>query len=165
VFFLLASLLAGCGGHGGGPEPPAQGDLLLRVEWPTREGRYIPTAANSVKVVVTKDGQDLAEAVLVRPDNGEPATQVIPDLPVGTVWLDVTAHASWDGSGTALAEGTSVAQVTAGTTQSVRLTLASTVSRIEVSPAEATVKPGQTLQMTALALDSRGNVIIGVEFT
>lgn len=156
---------AGCGGHGGRAELPATGSLLLHVEWPTRSGRYIPAAANSLKVVVTKESQTLAEAVLVRPDDGTPGTHVIPGLPVGTVWLEVTAHAARDGSGTPLAAGLATAQVQAGTTQPVHLTLASTVARIEISPPEVTVKPGETLQMKALALDSRGNIVIGVDFT
>lgn len=165
ILFLLAGLGLGCGGQGGSSGPAATGGLLLHVEWPARSGRYIPAAANSLKVIVTQEGKALAEAVLVRPEDGAPATQVISGLPVGTVWLEVTAYATPDGTGTPLAAGTTTAKVSAGTTQPVHLTLASTVARIEISPAQVTVKPGETLQMTALALDSRGNIVIGVDFT
>jgi len=155
--------LLGCGDHGGGP---GTGGLRFVIHWPARpaESRFIPQGANSLKIEVRREARPLAEAVAARhPD--QPTAQVeIRDLPAGPVEVAITAHASTDGTGQALAEGTVQMTVVPGQVKESGLTLDSTVKRIDLSPAGAEVQIGNTVQLTATARDRDGNIILGVKF-
>lgn len=168
----LGLLLAGCSGanrpvHPGttntGVGARATGKVQLSVRWPTRgDTRLVPFAADSIRVRLTSvnGGSSMGEALLVRPSGGGVATASFDRLPPGGIVVAATAHPQADGTGVAQAGGQVTATVVTGKVTDVHLTLASTIDRVEVTPATVTLSPGQTAPLTATPKNAAGEVVL-----
>jgi streptogramin lyase len=155
VFGLLP--LSGCGSAGGtSATVNTSGRAQLTFRWPERTTRLIPFASNSIRVRLVAGSQLLGEALLVRPTNGGLATISFDRLPLGPATVEATAYPGADGSGVAQATATIVANQIA----EVRLTLASTIVRVEVSPSTASLNVGQTVQLSATAKNAAGETVL-----
>ncbi len=78
------------------------------------------------------------------------------------------AVATVDASGlvTAVANGTAPVTATAGSASgTATVTVAQAVDSVAVSPAEATLAPGDTVRLSAEALDANGHQVAGAEFS
>ena len=114
----LALPLAGCGGSGGdghaapiSAAPAASGAAVtLTIRWPGPGGaarpRVIPDATQSIRVVITQLGQAVTTRLLPRPATSGSVAYSFVGLPVGALTATATAYPNADGSGTALARGT-----------------------------------------------------------
>jgi len=165
VVFLL--FLAGCGirlykGSEGNPSPGAQtGGISLGIVWPENNSqRMIPSATNSVKIRIIKGQDVLLTDVVTRQAGQTEVKRTYKNIPVGDVIFEASAYASQDGTGVALAKGSTTVQITLGTYAQVSLTMESTITKVEVSPSEATLSVGQTVQLTATAKDADGNIVL-----
>lgn len=160
--------LSGCGGSNnpsaGATTSATQsqvGRATFAVRWPERSStRLIPFAAESIKVQLVREGALLGEAVLTCPANGGEAVATFERLPPGDVTVQATAYptATGDGVGQARAEVTVTVQ--AGQTTPTRLTLASTIDRLEITPALTALTLGQKVRVAATALNANGEVVI-----
>lgn len=167
-FLLLCGALAfgllpltGCGSAGGtSATVNTVGRAQLTFRWPERTTRLIPFASNSIRVRLVAENRLLGEALLVRPTNGGLATTSFDRLPVGSVTVEATAYPDADGSGVAQATAQTTATIVANQIAEVRLTLASTIDRVEVSPSTASLDVGQTVQLTATAKNATGETVL-----
>lgn len=160
---LCGGLVSGCGGASTASSQaataPVTGRTMVSVRWP--EGsRLIPFAANSIRVQVVKGNSLLGEALLVRPPNGGPVTMTIDRLPVGNAVMRASAHPDTNGGGVAQARAEVGLTITAGVITPVHLTLASTIDRIEITPALTEIDQGQTAQLIATARNADDEVVI-----
>src|ERR1051325_9734486 len=80
---ILGAALAGCGG-GGGVAGGATGRATFTVIWPDRS-RLIPLAANSIKIDIVRNGNNVGSQTLPRPAGGGPASVSFPLLPTGSL--------------------------------------------------------------------------------
>jgi hypothetical protein len=158
--------VAGCGAKGTnrGPSPAdaatyTEGKATMTVRWPERT-RLIPFAANAIRVRITSGSTLLGETLLVRPTNGGLASANFDRLPLGNVTVEASAYPGSDGSGVVQASAQTVAAINANQTTNVRLTLASTIDRVEVMPATVTLSAGQTSQLTATAKNAGGEIVL-----
>jgi DNA-binding beta-propeller fold protein YncE len=162
----VGGALASCGGgHGGGGTVPAagpdgRGSISFMIRWPSRT-RLIPIAANSIKFTISPDPNGAGPQVAVRPNS----SITFGDLPAGSYTISAAAFPSNDGSGTVpQAVGSVTATVEAGKTRPVPITLASTITQVEITPAPPTggfsMFTLDTMQLTATARDASGNVVL-----
>jgi hypothetical protein len=164
---LTGSLLVGCGSSGVPTSPPASsvttGRAALTIRWPERDAtRLIPFAANSIRVRLTSvDGtRSFGETLLVRPTNGGTASATFSQLPTGPCLVTASAYPGADGSGVAQATGQTQTEIVANQTAEVRLTLASTIDRIELNPTAPTVAVGQSVTLSATVKNPLGEVML-----
>jgi hypothetical protein len=172
VLLLCGVLLAGVGGSGcGGGEnrspngltsatATATGRASFTVRWPER-GRLIPSASSSIRVTLTKGSALVAERLLTRPATGTTTTADFDRLPVGDVTFRAVALPNMDGTGVAQAQAESVVPIVTGQVAPVRLTMASTIDRIEVTPPGSfTLSRTQTQQLNATAKNAAGETVL-----
>lgn len=166
VLFAV-TVVTGCGSSGVPVSPPASsvttGRASLTIRWPERDAtRLIPFAANSIRVRLTSlDGtRSFGETLLVRPVNGGLASAAFSQLPTGPCLVTASAYPGADGSGVAQAVGQTQAEIVANQTAEVRLTLASTIDRIELSPSAPTVAVGQSVTLSAAVKNAAGEVVL-----
>ncbi|MBI3946470.1 MAG: Ig-like domain-containing protein [Armatimonadetes bacterium] len=161
VSFLL--LAPGCGGGGettpDDRNPTGVGRLEVTVEWPGRV-RLIPAAANAIQLNLSRDAQTVTTQTLARPAGGGASTAAMENLGVGGYLLAASAHPNADGTGTAQAGGAVNVTVEDGQTTKVTLTLASTIDRVEISPAVTALPVGTTVGLTATARNALGEVVL-----
>ena len=161
--FILIFLLIGCGGGGNAPGKAA-GRMTLTLTWPapvTAPSRLIPAAAQSVKITIRETATTLAERLLVRPANPPFVTTVtINGIPITTVAATAQAFPNADGSGVALATGAAAVTVLPDDPTPLHLTLASTIDRVDITPATPKVTAGKTLTLSATARDAQGAVVM-----
>ena len=96
---LLLLILAGCGGSGGGsvaslPSSGGQGRATLTVQWPVRPTRLIPSASNSISVIVKQGTTVFAQQTLARPAAGGTSTASFTTLPTGILSVTAAAYPS-----------------------------------------------------------------------
>lgn len=72
----------------------------------------------------------------------------------------VTAYPNPDGTGTPQASAAVVANITGNATTVVNVDPASTIARIALNPASATVAPDGMVQIVATALDAQGRLVL-----
>lgn len=166
-FLLTISglFLNGCGSAGGTMSSPTAsvGRARLTIRWPSRtDTRLIPFAANSIHVRLTNaDGSRLfGDSLLVRPADGGPAAVSFERLPIGPLTVTATAYPGNDGSGVGQATAQTTTDIVANQIAEFRLTLASTIDHLEVSPTTASVTTGETVQITATAKSAAGEVVL-----
>src|SRR5579862_2246962 len=106
---FVFTVLSGCGG---GQSPKlalasgsSRGSATFTVTWPAR-GRLIPSASNSVNVVVMQGATVVGQNLLVRPSGSGPTSGTFSLLPTGTLSATATAYPNPDGTGTAQAAAT-----------------------------------------------------------
>jgi len=135
------------------------GAISVQVAWPEVSAEMIPSAARSVKLVVTKKdtGDELGQAVI--PQGTETAT--LGNLPAGVVCVvTATAHPNTDGTGTAQAKAVQEVTIPDGSDVPVSFTLQSSISTVEPAQTELSGQLGGTAQLTATAKDELGNAVL-----
>lgn len=165
----LAWAVAGCGGGGGSspdpePNPKADGQALVAIKWPA-SGRLIPLAANSVQVVLKAGGVAVSTKTLSRPAAGGTTTATFDGLKYGSYTVDVKAYPTTDAQAT---DSTAVAQgVGAGTLQIVEnqiakvdVAMASTVTKLVLTPDAPSFPKGTSTVLTVSARDAAGAIVL-----
>jgi hypothetical protein len=147
------ALLAGCGG---GSPGPATGRASVRIVWP-EESRLVPRASQSLEVVVRdEDGVVVGSATLNRPSS----SATLSPLPTGTLTASARAFPQAGAQGVVQAQASAPLVIQPGATTDLALTLASTITRVGVTPGSASV-PAQTSQtFSATAYDGSGQVVL-----
>lgn len=161
AFFLCLLILTGCsGGRGKSASPStAERSMVFAVNWPDRS-RLIPRAAESVQVMVYRDGNTVASAILNRPANGGSTRVTLPRLPVGRLVATATAYPASNASGTAQATGTAQVNAQPGQPFSLTVEMDSTIDSIGITADRSSVFLGDSLQLTATAKDRNGNIVL-----
>jgi uncharacterized protein YjdB len=136
---------------------PATG-LQLRIQWP-EVSRLVPEATQSVRVQVKDAGGFETFRVANRPAAGGFSTLVFFGLQPGDLTVDARAFPAADAQGVALASTNVRVTVSSGNQTNLQIALASTVDRVEVSPASASLRPGSAQTLTGVAKDSSGNLV------
>jgi outer membrane protein assembly factor BamB len=162
AFTAGAVLAVGCGSgnrsDAGGPGAPT-GSASVTITWPS-PSRLVPAAANSIRIAFTNGSTPVAEQVVARPASGDSSTVTFNGLPVGDLTATATAYPSSDGSGVVQATGTTPVTIATNETTLFHITMGSTVDRIEVAPANASVGVGNTVGLTATAKSAAGEVVL-----
>lgn len=153
---LLALVAAGCGG--GGHAGPTTGRFTVRFAWPTPKGRVVPTAAQSI-VVLVKQGTTVTNSATLTPSS---PTASFTEVPTGTVTVSATAYPAADGTGTPLASAQTTQTVSSGGNGSVDLTMASTIDHLGITPNpfNLALLGILTRQVNVTAYDSSNNVVL-----
>ncbi len=170
VGFSILSLaaLVGCGSDLGGlptapeggavgPDGVGDGGLTFTVRFPEASAELIPAATQSIKVVVKRGTTVLAERILTK---ASPTTTITGITAGWTVVNTVTAHASTDGTGTALASGQTSTAIRNGVNANVTITLKSTITRVTLTPAATAVSAGASVTLVPTAYDRTGAVVL-----
>lgn len=169
ALILAASLsLVGCGtdlgsipdpsdGSAVGPDQPTTGGLTFAVQFPEASAEMIPAATQSIRVVVKRLTNVLADRVLTR---ANPTTTITGITSGWSVTDTVTAHATTDGTGTALASGTGTVTIPNGTNATVTITLKSAISRVTLTPAATAVAAGGSVQLVPTAYNLAGAMVL-----
>jgi hypothetical protein len=164
VFAILASgMLAGCGGGSGGnapaPSSSATGRLQVTLQWASG-ARQVPRNARSVRLnILHPNGSLLQSRLFVRPETGTVASSELFELPQGTWQFQAQAFAGHDGLGTPLAQFQTKAEVMAGQSDTLSLTLGSTIARVKILPDDIPFT-GAPVTIHAVALDAAGNTVL-----
>ncbi len=129
VATILFMGLASCGGHEDGRLATAsRGRVVLTIAWPAT--RAIPPAARSIKIVAVSlqpdRGQQVGQVIVPRPADQATSQAVLEDLPSVKVRLTATAHTSADGTGEAIAAGSTDVNVPENNSVAANITLDST---------------------------------------
>jgi probable HAF family extracellular repeat protein len=146
----------GCGGSGGGG---ANGRAVFKVLWPA-PSRLIPLAANSIKIEIRRGANVVGTQVVVRPPQGGQGTANFDTLPVASLTATATAYPNPDGTGTAQATASVILQTVSGQVVPVNLTMASTITQVDLSPSQAAIDVGQSINLAVSPKDSAGNVVL-----
>ena len=156
---LLAALLqVGCGGS---RTQTAASSLRFTVKWPARTARLIPIDCQSIVAVVDNaSGTQVATETIPRPQSGSSTTVTFTGLTAGNDTLIATAYPTATGTGVAQATGSAPATIDAGQTAQVTVTMADTIVRVVVTPANPTVLVGNTTALTMTAYDSANEVVL-----
>ncbi|HLK56576.1 MAG TPA: Ig-like domain-containing protein [Chthonomonadaceae bacterium] len=125
--------------------------------WPTRS-RLIPVASNSIKIALSTN--PVMTQLLARPAQGGSASVTFDKVPVGTYIAQMQAFPQADGTGTAQAAASSSVTIVAGQTQSVSVTMNSTIDHFEVAPNAPPILVAQPTALMATAKDAAGNVVL-----
>jgi hypothetical protein len=131
----------------------------------------IPRGSHSVKITLTNPttGVLLTPERVVsdtqRPDGVEGSISVgFALLPVGPVMVDIKANPDIAASGNPLATGSATGQIIAFDTNTLDIGLELTISSLVLTPPTQTLHlfpmPGQTGQVTGMALDANGQPLI-----
>jgi hypothetical protein len=158
--------LVGCGGGNKNTEVPtetpstrSEGSVSFVITWPT-QSRLIPVAANSIKIAFS-GGPTPTEKIVVRPATGTNTTDVtFPNLVVGTYTITATAYPSTNATGVAQAMGTGSVTVVKDQTVETGVTMATTISQIDASPAAPSVVVPATVNLTGSATDTNNAIVI-----
>ena len=160
---ILLGLLAGCGGNGGSvvgsSTSNGTGRAALTIAWPTRT-RLIPSAANSIAVVIQQGTTTAATQIVTRPAAGGTSTVNFPVLPTGALSVTATAYPNADATRAAQAAASLPLLVTANQTTRFSLTMSSTIDHLDITAVSASVGVGATLAITATAKDAAGAVVL-----
>lgn len=176
LFSLTATavLLPGCGGSSGtftqeagtSIPTPGRGAMRFIIQWPDGSSdstRQVPAAANSVVITLTENNNQVAPPKVVsRPPEGN-SVVTFPDMPVTNVSATVIAYASSDGTGEAQSNGTTTVQVQEGQTTGTSITLEGTIAQVIVTASAPSAAAGQSVKLTASALDTDGKIVLTSE--
>ena len=166
----LGLVAAGCGSSTAqkipDPQPTAvpqtSGSARIRVQWPSRTGRIIPIASESV-VVVLQDAQkkELVRATATRPDDNASTSDVrFSTVPVGDYFVTAAAYPQNDGTGTAQAAATVPLRVDTNAETLLELSLNSTISRLSLTQGAPATDANQTFVLVAAAQNASGAVVL-----
>lgn len=175
---LAFALLPGCGGSGNSDSPtvPGRGEVVFTMHWPERSPaeatRLIPKASNSLrfKVFEKRTGSDdepklITERVEPRPaddPSGLPpsSTVRIDGLPAVAVRIEISAHPSAEGTGTAQASGTVEMKIEENKESTQAITLASTIAQVRITPESGEIGVGKQKAFFANAYDSSDALVL-----
>jgi hypothetical protein len=122
--------------------------------------RQIPAGANSVRVTIRSNkGNVLSERLLVRPSSSDVTTTETFELPATQLQVTAVAFPNADGTGTALAETATVAQVSDTQPTDLNLAMQSTIAQVKITP-ENIPFTGQPVLITATAYDADNNLVL-----
>jgi hypothetical protein len=156
---LLGSLsLTGCGGGQSGVVAQSAAGVTMHVEWVPLT-RVVPGAARSVQIVATDSAGFVITRTLNRPTSGNLSTAVFLGMAPGVITLQSRAFAQSDAQGVLVGTASQQALVGPGASGNVNLTLASTISRLEITPNPVSVRSGVEVTLTVNGKDSDGNVV------
>lgn len=164
LFVVALVWISGCGG--GTPAPKnvttRKGQVQIALTWPETLAptRLIPIAAQSVKLVVRKNNEVEEEKVLVRPTAPPWITKTTMNAPLGAVTVSASAYPTTDGTGVAQASATVAVEVLDGQETPVKLTMASTIARLEATPATLNVRVQETKTFTVVPRDAENQVVL-----
>ena len=145
---LASLLLAGCGGGGGSSSPSSQsarGTATVSIVWPTSEARFVPLSANSVFISLSLGGRTVASKTVARPATGTSFDGLV----YGTYDVAIAALPTTDGTGTPQALGNAQMTVTEDVPGAVDVSLATTVSTIEILPITIDKRQNAIVRVTA----------------
>jgi hypothetical protein len=128
----------------------------------TPELRVAGGKKRKLRYVVDLSALALGEhsATITIESNGGTATANFDRLPPGQVTVEGAAYPNANGTGTIQAQAQTTATIVSGQVAQIRLTLASTIDRIEVTPTSVSLAPGQTSALTATAKNAAGEVVL-----
>lgn len=135
------------------------GRAILSVRWPERT-RLIPFAAESIRVKITSGASILVDSAIPRPEQGGLATVSFDYLPVGLLIVSATAHPNANGTGVAQAQGTTTATIIADAATEIRLTLASAIDRLELTPTSLALRVGDTQTLAPSPKNAAGATVL-----
>ena len=153
----MLAVVAGCGA---GKESAHTGRAEFRILWPEENARLIPAASNSIKVDIQRNGAAVAGKTIARPAGGGAALVVFDHLPVAQVTATAAAYPSADGAGTAQALGSVAFNVQAGQTTPFTITMASTIERLEITPAALTLNATEEQSLSVAARDAANSIVL-----
>jgi hypothetical protein len=159
----LGLAAAGCGGGSGSGSgnstQASNGTASLVVNWPTRS-RLIPLASNSITVSLSQAGTVIASQTVARPASGSTSTVNFSDLPYGTIAVSASSFPNSDGTGNAQAIGSGTLKEVFGTPGAITISMASTVTKLAITPNPIACGKGLTTNLTASATDANGNIVL-----
>lgn len=135
------------------------GSASFIIRWPERS-RLIPRASKSIKVEIKQGNTLITSQVVNRPPQGNRAQVDFRELPVGDLTAIATAYPEEGGGGVPQARASAPLKIEAGKNTTITLTMASTIVRIEINPANFSLEVNQNLQLYATPRDSEGNVVL-----
>jgi 6-phosphogluconolactonase (cycloisomerase 2 family) len=168
LFLCLAFCVAAISGCGGSSSSSSSrvGSLTLKVKWPAK-GRLIPYDSASIVAVLTNtSGASLGTQTIPRPAEGVLTTSVtFSNIASGVVLLTATAYPTAQGTGVPQALGKADSVVEADQNTSVTVTMADTVTAINILNAAGgagggTLQTGQTQQLTWQTVDAAGDTVL-----
>ena len=150
-------LLFGCGGSNSAPQV---GTFEIKVLWPA--DRLLPVDSLSVVATLSDSkGNVLGTQLLARPTSGSTITTAdFDNVPVGKVMLAASAYPTAQGTGVAQAVGSAPGTVSAGQKTTIDVTMADTIVKVTITPANPTVAVQGQLQLTMTAYDAENDVVL-----
>lgn len=163
---LTTVFALGCG-SGSGSKSPALGTAestgrAVFSAYLPEPSRLIPSAANSIKVTMTKGGVVKGEKVVVRPTSGSGETSITFDtLPLGDMVATAVAFPSNDGTGVPQAQSASIPiTVQPNVNTPIQLTMASTITKVEIYPSNLQLRVGESQALTATAKNDQNQAVL-----
>jgi len=157
---------SGSGGGGGSPTTSSTGTLSLTINWP-QATRLIPAATQCIKISVywVYGGLKEAEKTVLRSRPDVYTDSVLfTSLHTGDTRVEATAYPSPNATGTPQATAFFIVSIPENQTVTKELTMSSTIWNVVLSPKNPSVKVGETITVTASALDANGNVVLTAPF-
>lgn len=164
LFAAGTGTVTGCGGNAihdaaAPTKNGTTGRATFTIRWP-ETSRLIPFAANSIKITVSREGALVGEQLVTRPANGGAATAIFERVPLGPTLVRAVAYPNADGSGVSQAQADTSITVVAGQTTPVKLSLQSTINKIDVTPPVSALTVGQTASLIATPKNESGEVVL-----
>lgn len=124
----------------------------------------LPDATNSVRITITGGSpQWRREVPLVRPTGGGTVQTQLDNVPVGECLIVAVAYATSNGTGQPIAEARTTATVSSGHTTNVIMTVDTLAVSVDI-PASLSLEPGDTVNVTPVAVDADGIACINVSY-
>jgi len=116
----------------------------------------IPAASQSIEVAVLRQGATVASVTINRPQT----EGCIDDIAAAEAVLRATAYPKAGAQGVPQATAEITITIVAGETRLYPLTLESAIRHVEITPNPASVIEGESIQLTATAMDGDGNIVL-----
>lgn len=97
---------------------------------------------------------------MAKPDSGGWTTARFDGIRAGSAYIRATAHPNGDGTGTAQATGEQAVSVDKDRIVHIRLSMATTVVRLGITPVTVALTPGQTASLAAAPSDADSAVVM-----
>lgn len=158
---LLAVLFAaGCSSQTQDYNPATGGKVQFTFQWPAPT-KLLPANTNSIRVDISSGSGVVASKVVDRPASGGTTTVLFESLPVGNLVATATAFPQTGAQGVPVATGSvSFTTIAGQTVTAPTINMTSTITRVEVTPANSSIQIGQSTTLTATARDAAGNVVL-----
>lgn len=168
--------LVACGGGGGGgggtsgggtlpPTPVTQSAAVqFSITVPQsvqRSPKYISRSTASASIQVSPAGGTPQTPVTLSCSSASCSTTL--QAPVGTDQFTVKLYDGANGTGNVLSQGTATQTVVAGATNTLSVTFAGVVAKINLALAQSTISAAGTVGLTVTALDAANQTIIGTD--
>src|SRR5579883_2572171 len=151
---IAGALLAGCGN--GSSSPATTGRAAFTIQWVAPTRAAVTTNGNSVRITLSDNGATPTERLVTRPsDNTSESTITFEGLQPGAHSFTATSYSTSDGTGSALATITTAVTITSGQTAQTTLSTVPTIDRVDVTPAQAALKVGDKVAVSASMVNSQ----------